>query len=95
MESANLEAARSSTRGSGWASNGKRRAAESRQARPEEAQQPKSGPAKGLHFGEAGEPLALSVGTGPHVFFGLGDALVARLLRALLAVVEVLGHLAV
>eukprot|EP00964_Phaeocystis_antarctica_P009505 scaffold5152_cov56-Phaeocystis_antarctica.AAC.1 len=51
-ESAALEAARPSTKGGGWAPSGwaspwERRAAQSRQARPEEAQAPGWGTAKG------------------------------------------------
>ena len=50
-KSATLEAASSSTRGSGWAPTGPAsswecRAAQSRQARPEEAQEPSSGTAQ-------------------------------------------------
>eukprot|EP00964_Phaeocystis_antarctica_P013141 scaffold7206_cov57-Phaeocystis_antarctica.AAC.2 len=52
VTSAALEAARSSNRGSGWAPRGPAsswecRAAQSRQARPEEAQEPSWGTAKG------------------------------------------------
>eukprot|EP00964_Phaeocystis_antarctica_P136022 scaffold100416_cov33-Phaeocystis_antarctica.AAC.1 len=51
VRSATLEAARSSTRGSGWvpsglASSRECRAAQSRQAGPEEAQEPSWGTAK-------------------------------------------------
>eukprot|EP00964_Phaeocystis_antarctica_P109833 scaffold74249_cov69-Phaeocystis_antarctica.AAC.1 len=51
VKSATLKAASSSTRGSGWAPSGSAsfwecRAAQSRQARPEEAQEPSSGTAK-------------------------------------------------
>ena len=51
MESAALEAASSSIQGSGWAPSGlasfwEYRAAQSRQARPEEAQEPSCGAAK-------------------------------------------------
>ena len=53
VKSAALEAASASTRGSGWAPSGSAspwecRAARSRQARPEEAQEPSWGAAKGL-----------------------------------------------
>ena len=52
VKSAALEAASSSNRGSGWAPSGSAspwecRAAQSRQARPEEAQEPSWGTAKG------------------------------------------------
>ena len=52
MKSAALEAAGSSSRGSGWAPSGPAsawecRAAQSRQARPEEAQEPSWGAARG------------------------------------------------
>ena len=52
VDSAALEAARSSTRGGGWAlsvpaSAWECRAAQSREARPEEAQEPSCGTAKG------------------------------------------------
>ena len=60
MTSAALEAARSSTRGSGGASSGSAspwecRVVGSREARPEESQEPRWGAAKrGLHFDSAG-----------------------------------------
>ena len=52
VESAALEAASSTTRGDGWAPSGpasfwESRAAQSRQARPEKAQEPSWGSAKG------------------------------------------------
>eukprot|EP00964_Phaeocystis_antarctica_P039296 scaffold22481_cov49-Phaeocystis_antarctica.AAC.1 len=56
--SAGLEAASSSSRGSGWAPRGpaspwEYRAAQSRQARPEEAQEPSWGTGKGSTFDHA------------------------------------------
>ena len=63
---ATLGAAHSSTRGSGWALSGRvspylgvYRASQSRQARPEEAQKPSWGTAKGGHF-EHGATLSSS-----------------------------------
>ena len=58
VTSAALEAAGSSTRGNGWAPRGpaspwEYQAAQSHQARPEEAQKPSWGTAKGVQFGHA------------------------------------------
>ena len=63
------EAARSSTRGSGWAASGPAslpwecRGTQSHQARPAEVQEPTSGSTQGRRFDHAALPLAVMVST--------------------------------